>query len=73
MGDTMLVLQLGVLSTYAGDNLQGLYHYLCSLAVHAPFSTARANAKMIFDKVLTRCANLKHASFSSLPSSSNNA
>jgi len=49
-------MQLGVLATYAGDNLQALYHYLYSLAVHVPFSTARANAKLLFEKVLSRCA-----------------
>lgn len=62
MCDTILVLQLGVLATYAGDNLQALYHYLCSLAVHVPFSTALVNANLVFVKVLPRCANLKHTS-----------
>lgn len=42
--------QLGVLANYAGDNLQALYHYLYSLAVHVPFSTARTNAKLLFEK-----------------------
>lgn len=42
--------QLGVLATYAGDNLQALYHYLYSLAVPLPFTTARANAKLLFEK-----------------------
>ncbi|KAG0568349.1 hypothetical protein KC19_6G013100 [Ceratodon purpureus] len=42
--------QLGVLATYAGDNLQALYHYLYSLAVPVPFITARANAKLLFEK-----------------------
>lgn len=59
MWDTILVLQLGVLANYAGDNLQALYHYMYSLAVHVPFSTARANAKLLFEKVLTRYASLK--------------
>lgn len=42
--------QLGVLATYAGDNLQALYHYMYSLAVTVPFSTARANAKLLIEK-----------------------
>jgi hypothetical protein len=49
---SLWVMQLGVLATYAGDNLQALYHYLYSLAVPVPFPTARANAKLLFEKVL---------------------
>lgn len=49
----LLVLQLGVVATYTGDDLQALYHFLFSLAVHSPFLTARANAKMMIDKVVT--------------------
>lgn len=44
-------LQLGVLATYAGDSLQAMYYYLSSLAVTFPFSTARANIKLLFEKV----------------------
>ena len=52
----MVVLQLGVLATYAGDNVQALYHYLYCLAVPVPFTTARANAKLLFEKVHIFCA-----------------
>lgn len=71
MGDAMGVLQLGVLASYAGDYLQALYHCLYSLAVPMPFPTARANAKLLFDKVLTLCANLRHTSLTFLMSNYN--
>lgn len=64
--DTILVMQLGVLATYAGDNLQALYHYLYSLAVPLPFTTARANAKLLFEKVYILRTDFKPASLTFL-------
>jgi hypothetical protein len=44
-------LQLAVLATYTGDNMQAVYHYFFSLAVATPFVTACANVKLLFEKV----------------------
>lgn len=42
---------MAVLATYTGDNMQAVYHYFFSLAVATPFVTARANVKLLFEKV----------------------
>ena len=43
--------QLAILATYMGDELVAVYRYFRSLAVEIPFSTARDNLIIIFDKV----------------------
>ncbi len=58
----MVVVQLGVPATYTGDNLQALCYCLFSLDVPVPFTTARANAELLLEKVLTFCAILRHTS-----------
>eukprot|EP00252_Welwitschia_mirabilis_P011770 TRINITY_DN2618_c0_g1_i1.p1 TRINITY_DN2618_c0_g1~~TRINITY_DN2618_c0_g1_i1.p1 ORF type:complete len:1126 (-),score=267.15 TRINITY_DN2618_c0_g1_i1:602-3979(-) len=42
--------QLAILATYAGDELVAVYRYFRSLAVESPFSTARDNLVLIFEK-----------------------
>lgn len=42
--------QLAILATYMGDELVAVYRYFRSLAVEIPFSTARDNLIIIFDK-----------------------
>jgi len=42
--------QLAILGTYMGDELVAVYRYFRSLAVEIPFSTARDNLIIIFDK-----------------------
>lgn len=45
------ILQLTVLATYTGDALSAIYHYCRSLAVDAPFITARENIILLLEKV----------------------
>lgn len=42
--------QLAVLATYNGDALSAIYHYCRSLAVDAPFVTARENLTLLLEK-----------------------
>lgn len=42
--------QLAVLATYTGDALRAIYHYCRSLAVDAPFITARENIILLLEK-----------------------
>lgn len=42
--------QLAVLATYTGDTLSAIYHYCRSLAVDAPFITARENIILLLEK-----------------------
>lgn len=42
--------QLAILATYSGDELLAVYHYFRSLAVDSPFSTAKDNLIVAFEK-----------------------
>nr|XP_043609644.1 protein SMG7-like [Erigeron canadensis] len=42
--------QLAILASYSGDELLSIYHYFRSLAVDAPFITARENLIIAFEK-----------------------
>lgn len=42
--------QLAILATYSGDELAAVYRYFRSLAVDSPFSTARDNLIVAFEK-----------------------
>ena len=44
--------QLAILASYSGDELVAVYRYFRSLAVDSPFSTARDNLIVAFEKVL---------------------
>jgi hypothetical protein len=44
--------QLAILASYSGDELASIYCYFRSLAVDNPFSTARDNLIIAFEKVL---------------------
>lgn len=44
--------QLAILASYSGDDLLSVYRYFRSLAVDSPFSTARDNLIIAFEKVL---------------------
>lgn len=46
------VWQLAILASYSGDELAAIYRYFRSLAVDSPFSTARDNLIIAFEKVL---------------------
>jgi Est1 DNA/RNA binding domain len=46
------LLQLGILATYSRDELLVLYCYFRSLAVDSPFTMARENLVIAFDKVI---------------------
>lgn len=46
--------QMAVMSYYTGDELRAVYCYFRSLAVAQPFSTARENLLMLFEKNRTR-------------------
>lgn len=48
----LIVLQLAILASYLGDELVTVYRYFRSLAVDNPFSTARDNLIVAFEKVL---------------------
>ena len=43
--------QLAILATYSGDEFVAVYRYFRSLAVDSPFSTARDNLIVAFEKV----------------------
>lgn len=43
--------QLAILASYSGDELVAVYRYFRSLAVDNPFSTARDNLIVAFEKV----------------------
>nr|POF17211.1 protein smg7 [Quercus suber] len=43
--------QLAILASYLGDELAAVYRYFRSLAVDSPFSTARDNLIVAFEKV----------------------
>lgn len=47
-----LFFQLGILATYSRDELLVLYRYFRSLAVDSPFTMARENLVIAFDKVI---------------------
>ncbi|KAM7522971.1 hypothetical protein LguiA_012873 [Lonicera macranthoides] len=42
--------QLAILATYSGDELVAVYHYFRSLAAESPFSTAKDNLIVAFEK-----------------------
>lgn len=44
-------MQLAILASYSGDELVAVYRYFRSLAVDTPFSTARENLIIAFEKV----------------------
>jgi len=44
--------QLAILASYSGDDLVSIYRYFRSLAADIPFSTARDNLIIAFEKVL---------------------
>lgn len=48
----MTGVQLAILASYSGDELVAVYRYFRSLAVDIPFSTARENLIIAFEKVL---------------------
>lgn len=43
--------QLAILASYSGDELLAVYRYFRSLAVDTPFTTARDNLIIAFEKV----------------------
>ncbi|XP_024926804.3 nonsense-mediated mRNA decay factor SMG7 [Ziziphus jujuba] len=55
--------QLAILASYSGDELVAVYRYFRSLAVESPFSTARDNLIVAFEK--------NRQSFSQLPGDTN--
>lgn len=48
----LLFFQLAILASYSGDELVAVYRYFRSLATESPFSTARDNLIVAFEKVL---------------------
>lgn len=48
--------QLAILASYSGNDLVAVYRYFRSLAVDSPFSTARDNLIIAFEKVLICCS-----------------
>lgn len=52
MMEKCILIQLGILATYSGDELMAVYRYFRSLAVDSPFPTARDNLIVAFEKVL---------------------
>lgn len=44
-------MQLAILASYSGDELVATYRYFRSLAVDSPFTTARDNLIIAFEKV----------------------
>lgn len=44
--------QLALLASYSGDELVAIYRYFRSLAVDSPFTTARENLIVAFEKVM---------------------
>lgn len=56
--------QLAILASYSGDELVAVYRYFRSLAVDSPFSTARDNLIVAFEKVLLHlCFSVCYAVF----------
>jgi protein SMG7 len=53
--------QLAVLATYADDEFNAVYHYFMSLAVTAPFLTAKDNLAVLFEKNRQKLASLDEA------------
>lgn len=49
--------QLAILASYSSDELVAVYRYFRSLAVDSPFSTARDNLIVAFEKVLFYLTN----------------
>lgn len=47
--------QLAILASYSGDELVAVYRYFRSLAVDNPFTTARDNLIVAFEKVPFMC------------------
>ncbi|KAK1316583.1 Protein SMG7 [Acorus calamus] len=50
--------QLAILASYSGDDLVAIYRYFRSLAAEAPFSTARDNLIIAFEKNRQICSQL---------------
>ena len=50
--------QLAILASYSGDELVAVYRYFRSLAVDSPFSTARDNLIVAFEKVFSFVCHL---------------
>lgn len=48
----MCYFQLALLASYSGDELAAIYRYYRSLAVASPFTTARDNLIVAFEKVM---------------------
>lgn len=48
---SICILQLAILAGYSNDELLSIYRYFRSLAVDNPFTTARDNLVIAFDKV----------------------
>ena len=42
--------QLALIATYCGDDLGAIYNYFRSLVVSKPFTTAKDNLKLLFEK-----------------------
>lgn len=53
---TSLFFQLALLASYSGDELGAIYRYFRSLAVDSPFTTARENLIVAFEKVMLTMA-----------------
>ncbi|KAH9304136.1 hypothetical protein KI387_008540 [Taxus chinensis] len=53
--------QLAILATYMGNELVAVYRYFRSLAVEAPFSTARDNLILIFEKNRQHYSQIREA------------
>lgn len=59
-----ILIQLGILATYSGDELMAVYRYFRSLAVESPFPTARDNLIVAFEKVFLNSYGLLDRCFS---------
>jgi hypothetical protein len=47
----VLFFQLAILASYSGNEVEAVYRYFRSLAADTPFSTARDNLIILFEKV----------------------
>lgn len=56
----VLFFQLAILASYSGNEVVAVYRYFRSLAADTPFTTARDNLIILFEKVLA-LSSLTHA------------
>lgn len=56
--DSGCICQLAILASYSSNEVVAVYRYFRSLAVDTPFSTARDNLILAFEKVSLLCPSL---------------